>query len=674
LNGLVLAALSSAVASAQTIDFQLLVVPASGNPATVPNGQTIALSAPNVGAQTQVTIIATYTGSTSATIPMPPQVLGSTEIKVTEPTTESFPLVLAPSQKLTFTVTYTAANANQVSAQVTVPFTEQATPPATGTTSNAISLIFVGEAPLFTLSYYLTPTNGSSPNVLPIAPGGTITFPPTQLNTTATGGLQINNVGSGPGAVTGVTLLSGAPYFQTAGLPLISSTVPATLTPGTSTETLQIGILYTPTAVETDTGQIQITYQDGTTALINLSGSGATSSYSYTYLSGTTTTPVKSGGTITFAPVTVATSGTTTAASSSVIVTVKNAGNANGTINSINVVPDPPFQLTGISATPPTLKPGDVESFTLTYTPTAVGPQTGTLQVGSDTFTLMGTGLGPQLAYSYTSNGTTISTTAATGVVFPSIAIGKTENVNFTIRNSGTSTATITLITASPTPPFSAPTVPPSTLSPGQSTSFPITFAPNTVGPVTGALSVNGVQVPLFGGGSAPPALPSYTLSGPGGTVSPASQENVSLTLASSYPVDIHGTLTLTTSGSFGTDPSVQFSTGNRVVDFVIPAGSTNANFAGQGSEIPLQTGTVAETVTLTPSFATASGVDLTPSSPSTLQFTVASLAPVLQSAQITNETASSFTLLIFYPPDYRLLHHPQPGLAQRHLQPSLRP
>ncbi len=643
-TALVLAALGAGVASAQTIDFQLLAIPVSGNPATVPNGQTIALAAPNVGAQTQVTIVATYTGSTSATIPMPPQVLGSTEIKVTEPSTESFPLVLMPSQKLTFTVTYTAANANQVSAQVTVPFTEQATPPASGTISSAIDLIFIGEAPLFTLSYFITPTNGSNPNILPIAPGGTITFPPTQLNTTATGGLEISNVGSGPGQVTGVALLSGAPHFQLAGVPLITPTVPATLTPGTNTATLAIGILYTPSAVETDTGQIQITYQDGTTALINLVGNGATSSYSYSYLSGTTSTPVLPGGTITFQTVPVTTTGTTPA-TSKVIVTVTNKGNGNGTINSINTTG--PFTVSGLLATPPVLKPGDSESFTVTYTPTAVGPQTGALQVGNDMFTLSGTGGGTLLAFSYSSNGSTIQITGNNGVVFPSIAVGKTENVTFTVMNSGTVATTITLVTASPTPPFSVPVLPPANLAAGQSTSFPITFAPNTVGPVTGALSVNGVAVSLFGGGSAPPALPSYTLTGPSGTVSPASQENVSLTLASSYPVDIHGVLTLTTSGNFGTDPAVQFSSGSRTVNFVIPAGSASANFAGQGSEIPLQTGTVAETVTLTPSFATASGVDLTPSSPSTLQFTVASLAPVLESVRVTGQTASSFTLLI---------------------------
>jgi hypothetical protein len=115
--------------------------------------------------------------------------------------------------------------------------------------------------------------------------------------------------------------------------------------------------------------------------------------------------------------------------------------------------------------------------------------------------------------------------------------------------------------------------------------------------------------------------------------------------------VDLNGVLTLTTSGDFGTDPAVQFSTGsstgNRTVDFTIPANSTNADFVGQGSQILLQTGTVAETVTLTPSFTTTAGVVLTPASPTTLPFTIASLAPVLQSIQITNETTSGFSVVI---------------------------
>ena len=81
-------------------------------------------------------------------------------------------------------------------------------------------------------------------------------------------------------------------------------------------------------------------------------------------------------------------------------------------------------------------------------------------------------------------------------------------------------------------------------------------------------------------------------------------------------------------------------------MDFTIPANSTSADFNGQGSQILLQTGTVAETVTLTPSFATTAGVDVTPSR-CLILCNLPSLprTPSLESVQITNTTASSFTL-----------------------------
>jgi hypothetical protein len=221
--------------------------------------------------------------------------------------------------------------------------------------------------------------------------------------------------------------------------------------------------------------------------------------------------------------------------------------------------------------------------------------------------------------------------------------------VLFTVTNSGTSTTTLSLVAT--LPPFSVPSISPISLTAGQSTTFPITFTPTALGPVTQTLVINNTSVTLGGAGKTPPSIPSYTISGPSGNVSPASQGNVSLTLADSYSVDLDGVLTLTTNGDFGTDPSVQFSTGsstgNRTVDFVIPAGSTSANFAGQGSEILLQTGTVAETVTLAPTFSTTAGVDVTPSSPTTLEFTIPSSAPVLESLQVTDESATGFTLLI---------------------------
>jgi hypothetical protein len=60
-----------------------------------------------------------------------------------------------------------------------------------------------------------------------------------------------------------------------------------------------------------------------------------------------------------------------------------------------------------------------------------------------------------------------------------------------------------------------------------------------------------------------------------------------------------------------------------------------------------LQTGTIAGTITLTPSFATASGVDVTPANPSGLTMAVSSQPPVLLSAQVTSRSAASFTVVV---------------------------
>ena len=632
--GSMLAFFGATLVTAQAINFTLLVVPTNGNPATVLNGQQIDLVAPNVGGTSQVTIVATYTGSTQATIAAAPQVLGSTAIKVVPAASESFPLVLTRGQTLTFAVTYTASSAGQVSAQVSIPYTEPGT--TTTTVNNTITLLFVGQAPSFTLSYILQSDN----NVVPIAPGGTIPFPGTILNTTAQAQLNITNTGSGPGTITDISLVSGGPNFKLSGLPLFPFTLSTT-----GTTNLPIGILYTPSAVENDTGQIKITFQDGSSDTVNLTGSGITSVFSYSYLIGTTSTPVAPGQTIVFPPV--ASTGTTSA-SSSVIVQVKNKGTTSGTISSITVS-GPGFALATPVSTAPVVPPGGTYSFTISFTPTQVSQQTGTLAVGNDVFTLAVTG--PALTFSYVSDGVTIPVGAGGTVDFVPIPVSQSETVTLTVTNSGTSSAIISLISTSS--PFSLTPAPalPLTLAVGQSKQLGITFTPTTTGPATGTLLINNTTVTLAGAGTTPTAVPSYTISGPSGNVPPASQQNVSLTLSKPYAAELDGVLTITTSGNFGTDPAVQFSTGssagNRTVDFVIPANSTSANFAGQGSQILIQTGTVAESVTLAPSFTTAGGVTVTQASPSTLEFTVASLAPVLQGLQITNTTSSSFTLLV---------------------------
>jgi len=159
-------------------------------------------------------------------------------------------------------------------------------------------------------------------------------------------------------------------------------------------------------------------------------------------------------------------------------------------------------------------------------------------------------------------------------------------------------------------------------------------------------LRIDTATIPLIGSGTQPPPLPTYTIQGPSGNVDAQTQPTVRLKLANPYPLALTGVLTLGTSSTLVDDPAVTFATGGRTVSFVIPANSTDANFANQGPQIRLQTGTVANTVTLTPSFATQSGgIDVTPSSPTILQFAVAAASPALIAVQAVNETASSFAL-----------------------------
>jgi hypothetical protein len=198
--------------------------------------------------------------------------------------------------------------------------------------------------------------------------------------------------------------------------------------------------------------------------------------------------------------------------------------------------------------------------------------------------------------------------------------------------------------------PFSVSGLPalPVSLGPNEDFHVTVTFTPTTLGFVNGTLVLDNTSVPLVGSGTQPDLLPAYTISGASGTVAPGSQLLISLSLAKTYPVAISGTLVLGISGDLPADPAVQFLTGGTSVPFVIPANTTGAVFGTQGTQIGLQTGTVASTITLTPSFATRAGnVDLTPANPTTLKITVAPAPPTLISIQFSNQTANSVTIAI---------------------------
>lgn len=617
----------AALASAQTFPLQLRVTE-NNQIAIVANDSTLALSA-SVGQSETLQGTATYTGSGKITVTQAPTITGSTQFNAS--INGTLPITLTPGQSFSFVITYTPTSTATSSAIFTLPFTE--TVAGVGnqgptTTANAINFSLIGSAASFVVSYI------KDGNAFQLSNGGSIVFDPQPVNTTVALQVDIANQGGAPGTINSITVTGSA--FSLVGRPVLPITIPGG-------QQLQVAVEYKPTSVGTDTGQIVITFGDGTSLTATLTGTSTSASLVYTVLSNGKTTIVAPPGPITFPD-------TNVGSTSTISVQVQNKGNGTATVGSISVL-GTAFQASAEPVLPKTLNTNDSFTFALTFAPTQPGVQTGQLLVGSDLFTLSGKGLGSELQFSYTAGGSiqTIGTNGVTGVVFSPEQITGSESIPFTVKNIGTLPALVSSIAIQgSSSPYSVSGLPPlpKTLAPGASLSFTVNFAPNAVGVANDTLLINTTPVPLSGQGTAPPTLPAYTISGVSGTVAPQSQPTITLQLASPYPVALNGVLTLTSNGTFGNDPALQFQTGGRTVPFTIPAGSTLADFAQQGNQIQIQTGTVATTVTLTPSFTTAAGnVTLTPANPTTLQFTIPSEAPVLLAATLASSSSNSVVL-----------------------------
>jgi hypothetical protein len=622
LGGLLVAL--AAAAAAQQIPFQLLVTQGQ-NAINVQNGSTLTFVAP-IGLSQTAQLQATYTGTGQITIAKPPTVFGSPEFKAT---VAGLPLTVAPGSSFTILLEFDPTTATAAASQLSLSFLE--TLSTTSSNTGAITLGLQGTAPAFTLSYILQ----IDQNVVPLQPGGTIPFAATLVGATAQAALNLTDTGSGAGTVTGIAIAGSA--FRLQGTPLLPATV-------LSGQNLQVLVLYTPTAVSKDTGQITITFATGAPVTINLTGSGSSPSLTYQVLNGNTTTAVTPGGTITLPD-------TNVGQTSSVTMRVLNSGSANGTVSSISFAGQV-FQLSNVPVLPQVLTPNASLTFNLNFTPTQPGAQAGTLIVNSDTFKLSGAGLGPLLTFSYVAGATTITLGGANNsVVFSPVQISQSEQLIFDVANTGTLSATISNIGVGQAGgSYSVLGLPPLpvTLAPNADFHITIKFTPTTVGFSNGTLLLDATSIALIGSGTAPPPLPSYTITGPSGNVAPMTQSTVGLTLASAYPVAISGTLTMGIAGNLPADPAVQFATGGRTVSFTIPANQTAAVFGAQGKQVGLQTGTVASNITLTPTFATLTGnVDLTPNAPTLLQFAVAPAAPTLIALQFSGQSATGFTIQV---------------------------
>ena len=482
-----------------------------------------------------------------------------------------------------------------------------------------------------TLAYVDPNTN----NVVGLSDGSALPFPDTLVNTSTTITLVATNTGAGTGSINSVALGSATSPFQVLNLPSLPVSVPPS-------QAVRFAVRFSPLQQQAFSATLLLNL-NGQSLTVNLQAQGTGALFSYTTSTASGTNNLLPGGTFAVADTTV---GQTT----NVTITILNAGNGDGQISVINVTGQG-FALANLPALPVTLHSKGTQSFTLSFAPTQPGAINGTLTIGTDTFTVTGNGLGSRLIYTYTNAASAVTVTDGGVVIFPPTAVESTITVNFSIQNTGTTAATISSINlAAPSTIFTLQQLPglPANLNPGDTMSFPISFVPNNTGTLTATLHVNTAAFTLSGTGTPPASLPAYQFQGPSGTQAPAQQPSIGLTLASAYPLAVQGTLTLTfVSAVFTDDPSIQFATGGRTVNFTIPANTTKALFNGTATALPLQSGTTAGNIVITPSFATQGGYSLTPPSPTTLTLTIARSAPQLTGGSITSETLSSFTLIL---------------------------
>jgi hypothetical protein len=605
-----------------------ITVQQNGQAFSVANGGSIAFNAPAVTQSASATVTVTYLGAGMAVFALPAKLTGSSSFSGVPG-----PASLNQGQSANFSVNYTASDSLQTVAQFLWAYIEVSTTGlnvGTQIGSGGISFNLVGTAPNVVVGQITTDSS-----FVAVPSGGTFSFTNTAVNLSSSVTIAISNSGSGSATISAISATGSD--FKLQGVPLL----PATLGAGTQ---LNVAAVFTPASPGAKTGGVKIVFGSSTYTAV-LSGTAVASFLSYQITQDGTTAPLTPNQTITF-------DDTKVGSKSSVVVQIQNTAPFAGVLNSIGLSGSG-YSITDAPFFPITLQPQQIISITATYSPLQPESSTGRLLIGNDNFQLAARGLGSKLLYSYQAGGSTIPVNPADTVSFSPLAVGQNESVPFTVTNTGNvATSIVSIGIVGSRDVFQLANLPtlPLQLDPGASASFSMNFSPQASGQSTATLLVNNQSFALSGFSTVPPALPSYHFTGASGVQQPFQQPSLGLSLDATYPIAITGVLTLTiASSSFASDPAVQFSSGGRQVLFTIPANTLQATFPNGATQIRIQTGTVAGTINIAPTFIAGStnGTDITPSSPAKLQLTVPSLAPTLLTASLGSRTATSFSIIV---------------------------
>ncbi len=297
------------------------------------------------------------------------------------------------------------------------------------------------------------------------------------------------------------------------------------------------------------------------------------------------------------------------------------------------------------------LTAGKSQQVSISFAPTAAGSLQGTATFAatgvSRSLTLAGRGVLAPAPPPCVKSGATCAPVLPGGTIsLPRTLVGSSNTIEVDLNNSAGVVASVNSITTND-PVFALENLPklPASVPPGGSLSFVVRFLPDLPRLTNATLNIDSSTFSLIGTG----VVTGATINGTGGTVGPAQQPNVGVTLGQSYKTPLTGRLTLTFgSNALGApdDPAIQFAGGGRSINFTLPAGATAALF-GSANQIAFQSGTVAGAVRFAATFADAAGNDVTPPTPPSGSVTINRSGPVISSATLANRSSSGFQVVI---------------------------
>ncbi len=343
----------------------------------------------------------------------------------------------------------------------TASFTVTFGPTTSGNASGSVSIS--SDAPGSPLVVGLSGSGTATQAELSISPAS-VGFNSVNVGSNATQTVTLTNEGNATLNITAATI-SGSGYTM--------SLQPISINADSNTT---FNVTFTPTAEGSASGSISITSNDpNSPATIALSGTGLQAEISATPSS-------VSFGTVG--------EGTT----DSQQITLKNNGNTTLTFSQVGVS-GTGFNETGLS-TSTTIPAGGSTAFNVTFDPSSNGPLSGAVTMSTNgapsslSINLSGTGQTPTFLLG--ANPTSLS--------FGGVLDDGTSSLTTSVTNNGNSDVTISGVTVTGAG-FSASGIPNGTvLTPGQSTTLTVTFAPINGGAVTGAsvsIASNATNSPL---------------------------------------------------------------------------------------------------------------------------------------------------------------------------------